>query len=234
MIGQGSRESVDGVLQLKPVLRSVRRRFLKFGFYLLYNPLAFTYDAVAALVSLGQWQTWAETAVSRVRGSRVLELGHGPGHLLIALARSGRLQPIGLDLSPNMIKQARQRIRRSGLSIPQVRCRVQALPFRSGVFDSVVATFPTEYIADPATLYEIQRVTNERGRLVVVAGVQLGRQQPGTRFIDWLYRVTGQNEPVSGGFRSIFDQAGMPVRIESETIGVSTVMLMIAEKPHTG
>ena len=75
------------------------RRVIKFGFHLLYHELAFTYDAVAWLVSLGQWQAWGRTALDRVRGPRVLEIGHGPGHLLIALARSGR-QPIGIDLSP--------------------------------------------------------------------------------------------------------------------------------------
>src|SRR5512147_1621186 len=125
---------------------SLPRRFIKFGFHLLYHEFAFTYDAVAWLVSLGQWQAWGRTALSRVRGSRVLEIGHGPGHLLIALARSGR-QPIGIDLSPDMIQIARRNIRRAGVNAPQVHCRVQALPFRSGVFDSVVSTFPTDYIA---------------------------------------------------------------------------------------
>ena len=65
------------------------RRFIKFGFHLLYHELAFTYDALAWLVSLGQWQAWGRTALDRVRGPRVLEVGHGPGHLLIALARAG-------------------------------------------------------------------------------------------------------------------------------------------------
>jgi ubiquinone/menaquinone biosynthesis C-methylase UbiE len=83
------------------------RRLIKLGFHLLYHQFAFTYDAVAWLVSLGQWQAWGRTALKWVRGPRVLELGHGPGHLLIALARSGR-QPIGIDLSPQMIRLAQR------------------------------------------------------------------------------------------------------------------------------
>src|SRR5512136_136463 len=136
------------------------RRLLKsgfrLGFHLLYHELAFTYDAVAWLVSLGQWQAWGRSALDRVRGPRVLEIGHGPGHLLIALARSGRLRPIGIDLSPQMMRLAQQNIRRAGVSVSQVQCRVQALPFRSGEFDSVVSTFPSDYIADLATLREVQ------------------------------------------------------------------------------
>ncbi len=215
------------------MVRSFRRRFLKFGFYLLYYPLAFTYDIVAAAVSMGQWQTWARTALDWVRGPRVLELGHGPGHLLIALARSGR-KPIGLDLSPNMIAQAQRRIRRTGLSIPQVRCRVQALPFRSGTFDSVVATFPTEYIADATTAREVARVTTERGRLVVVLGAQLGGQGVSSRVIDWLYRITGQRDIPVEAEQNIYDRVGLTSRIEVTPVGVSEVALLIADKDQAG
>ncbi len=215
------------------MIESLRRRFLKLGFHLLYYQFAFTYDAVAWGVSVGQWKTWGRTALGRVRGRRVLEIGHGPGHLLIALARSGR-QPIGIDLSPDMIRQAQRRLRRAQLNVPQVRCRVQALPFRAGAFDSVVSTFPTDYIADAATLREVQRVTNERGRLVVVLGAQLNGQQPNARFVEWLYQITGQREGAIEKQESIFEQAGLPAQIETETIGKSTVTLIVADKRPPG
>ena len=209
---------------------SLPRRFVKFAFHLLYHQFAFTYDAVAWLVSFGQWQAWGRAAIDRVRGHRVLELGHGPGHVLIALARAGR-SPIGIDLSPNMISLAQQHIQREGLSIPQVRCRAQALPFRSSTFDSVVSTFPTDYIVDRDTLHEVKRVTMEHGRLVVVVGAQLGNRRPSARLIEWLYRLTGQRDQSIDEEGSIFDQAGLPARIETETIGAGTVTLIIAEKP---
>jgi ubiquinone/menaquinone biosynthesis C-methylase UbiE len=205
------------------------RRVIKFGFHLLYYQFAFTYDTVAWLVSLGQWQAWGRSALVRVRGPRVLEIGHGPGHLLIALARSGR-QPIGIDLSPQMIRIAQRNLRQAGVNAPQVQCRVQALPFRSGLFDSVVSTFPSNYIADRATLLEVQRVTNERGRLIVVFGAQLIGREPSKVLIEWLYRLTGQREAKFDDEETIFDQAGMPARIETEKIGASTVTLIVAEK----
>ncbi len=205
------------------------RRFIRFGFHLLYHEFAFTYDAVAWLVSLGQWRLWGRTALDRVRGPRVLEIGHGPGHLLIALARSGR-RPIGIDLSPQMSRMAQRNLRQAGVNVPQVLCRVQALPFRSGEFDSVVATFPTDYIAELATLREVQRVTNDRGRLIVVFGAQLIGREPSKLLIEWLYRLTGQRDAKFDDEESIFDQVGMPARIETETIGASTVTLVVAEK----
>ena len=204
------------------------RRLIQFGFHLLYHELAFTYDTVAWLVSLGRWQAWGRTALTRIRGPRVLEIGHGPGHLLIALARSGR-QAIGIDLSPQMGHLAQQNMRHAGVRVPQVQCRVQALPFRSGTFDSVVSTFPTDYIADAATLHEVQRVTNERGRLIVVFGAQLIGREPSKLLIEWLYRITGQRN-AKFDEESIFDRVGMPARIETENIGASTVTLIVAEK----
>ncbi len=212
---------------------TLRRKFLRFAFHLFYTQFAFTYDLVAAVVSFGQWTTWGRTAVKHVRGDRVLELGHGPGHLLIALARSGRT-PIGIDLSPQMSRLARRNLQRAKVIAPQVRCRSQRLPFRANTFDSCVAAFPTEYIVDPRTLSEVRRVTTDRGRLIIVAGAQIGDRKPSARLIDWLYRVTGQSDALPNGSESIFDQVEMPARTETEIIGHSTVMLVIAEKHQAG
>ncbi len=209
---------------------SLYRRFVRLAFHLLYNELAFTYDAVAWLVSFGQWRAWGRTTLDRVRGPRVLELGHGPGHLLIELGRTGQHQPIGVDVSPHMIAQAQRRIKRAGLSIPQVRCSVDALPFRSGVFDSAVATFPTEYIANPRTLAEVARVTTERGRLVVVMGAMFGRQTTSTRLVDWLYRITGQREPSVEAEPDVFARLGLAAHVEAEVVDGNTVTIVVAEK----
>lgn len=206
---------------------SVFRRAVRFGLRLLYNEFAAAYDHVAWFVSLGKWKAWGRTSIKYLCGRRVLELAHGPGHLLIALKQAG-YQPTGIDVSPYMGKQAARRVR--GLDIPLVRCRAQALPFRSGCFDSAVAAFPTNYIVDPLTVQEAARVTNREGRLVIVAGAQLAGRQPGARFIDGLYRITGQSDAVPDGRESIFQHAGMPARIEKEPVGASTVMLVIADK----
>jgi len=149
------------------------KSLVRFAFRLLYNELAWTYDFVAWCVSLGKWKAWGRTSIRHLRGQRILELAHGPGHLLISLRLAG-YHPIGIDLSPAMSRQATRRVRRLGLNIPLVRCRAQALPFRSEAFDSALATFPTEYIVDPATLQETARVTKRDGRLVIVAAATLG------------------------------------------------------------
>lgn len=203
--------------------------FLRLFFRLLYNEFAWTYDVVAWVVSLGHWTAWGRTTISHLRGERVLELAHGPGHLLVAMQKRG-LAPMGLDLSPYMGRLARRRLRKAGLAVPLIRARAQALPFCDGCFDSVVSTFPTEFILDPATLRETARVLQADGRLVVAAWARLIERDPLSRFIGWLYRVTGQAEPLPGGGEAVLAQAGFTARTVWERVGHSRVMLVVAEK----
>jgi len=172
---------------------------------------------------------WGRTSMNYLQGGRVLELAHGPGHLLISLKRSG-YQPFGIDLSPSMGKQAAKRLRRAGCEVPLVRCQAQFLPFRSGSFDDVIATFPTDYILDPSTLSEVARVTSGRGRLIIVAGGQKDSDKPNPHFLDWLSKITGKTETSSD---STFQKAGMPVRFEWQPVEGGLAILIIAEKVDT-
>jgi ubiquinone/menaquinone biosynthesis C-methylase UbiE len=203
--------------------------FLRLFFRLLYNEFAWTYDLVAWVVSLGQWKAWCRTTIPHLRKGRVLELAHGPGHLLVAMAERG-LSPVGLDLSPYMSRLAKRRLGREGLDVCLVRARAQALPFRDGCFDSAVATFPTEFILDPATLQEAVRVTGADGRLVVTAWVRLSERDPLWRVIGWLYRATGQGGPLPSGSEAMLAQAGFTSRTVWERVRCSEVMLVVAGK----
>ena len=207
--------------------------FLKLFFRLLYNEFARVYDLVAWMVSLGQWKAGGRTAIPyltlRLQGKRVLELAHGPGHLLVAMAERG-LVPVGLDLSRHMGCLARRRLGRGGLTVPLVQARAQELPFCDRCFDSAVATFPTEFILDPATLREAARVLRSGSRLVVVAWARLSERDPLSRFIGWLYQVTGQVKPLPGGSEEVVVEAGFILRTEWERVGRSDVMIVVAEK----
>ena len=63
----------------------------------------------------------------------------------------------------------------------------QQLPFRDGAFDTVIATFPAEYITNPQTLSEVGRCLSDGGRFVV-----LPLAMPKNRILSWLFQVTGQ------------------------------------------
>ncbi len=213
--------------------RSFWRSFIRTFFRLLYHELAWTYDLVAWVVSFGQWKAWGRAAISRLRGPRLLDLAHGPGHLLVALNKVG-LSPVGLDLSPQMGRLARARLGRECPEVTTpgpVRACAQAMPFQSGCFDSVVSTFPAEFIVDPATLAEIARVMKSDGRAIVVPGVVFRRSLP-ARFLEWLYTVTGQQEPAPPGLAQALAEAGLTLETEREPMGMVDVLVAVAKKTN--
>lgn len=196
-------------------------------FQLLYNQLAWAYDGVSWVVSLGKWRHWQRAAIPRLKGRRVLEVAFGTGNLLIDLARAG-YHTYGLELSPSMVRIARRKIKRRGLAILLCRGQAQMLPFAPESFDSVVVTFPTEFICDPASLGEMDRVLRPGGKLVLVPGARF-HNPLAHLFIQGLYLIAGQRgiRPVWEG---LFDRIGMSVSCEEDRNTISAVQVVVATK----
>jgi len=193
---------------LKPL-----RALLGFFFEHLYTTLAWSYDAVAWLSSVGQWRTWQSAAVARYAG-RVLELGHGPGHVLLDLERAGN-RVTGVDPSPQMARLASRRLRRQASSAGLVRARAQHLPFASGSHAAIIATFPTGYIFDSRTLAEVSRVLEPAGELVVIGVVEITGSGVLDRLAGWLYRITGQSGDPDPDWLIPLAQAGLEAELET-------------------
>jgi ubiquinone/menaquinone biosynthesis C-methylase UbiE len=219
------------------------QQLVRFGFRLLYNELAWTYDVVSWLVSLGEWRAWQEAALPFINGRIVLEIGHGPGHLLLRLAAQ-EVHVVGLDFSPTMGRMARKRLIQAGKAAQLVRGKVQALPFMVGKFDTVLSTFPTDYVVDPDTLKAVYRVLGENGRFVIVPEGHLTGGGLIQRLIAWLFRITGQR---SGPFavnaheewpdtaiwqpmRQRFADAGFAVTIKQVARPRSVATVILAQK----
>lgn len=218
-----------GVCLFGRTMRNLWYRFLRLFFRLLYNELAWTYDFVAWLVSRGQWKAWGQTSLPHLQGERVLELGHGPGHLLVTMAEEG-LSSIGLDPSSSMARLASQRIQKADVAVPLVRARAQALPFRKDSFESIVATFPTSFIVHPQTLSEARRVLVPEGRLVVALATRFEAEDLMSRALAWVYRATGQGQPSSHTLIPWLEEAGLSPRIVREEVNGTAVMLLVAER----
>jgi len=211
---------------------------LNFFYRHLYHGLAFAYDAVAAVVSFGHWTEWTKETLPFIQGTRLLELGHGSGHLQRALldpSSSAKASPglfvVGLDESSQMGRLAQRRIVRAGFASPRlIRGIVQALPFHADTFDSIVASFPAEYIVDPRTLSEAHRVLRSGGRLIVLPAAW-----PKSRLLQWLYRVTGESpsevvEIVKEKWSQPFVRAGFEVSVETREVKSSVLLIILARK----
>lgn len=208
-------------------------KVFRFLYRLLYNQLAWTYDWVSWIVSAGQWRDWQKAGLPFLRGRRVLEIAHGPGHMLVQLAHSG-FAVTGLDLSPAMGRQARRRVRAHGLAVLVCRSLAQALPFAAEAFDSLLLTFPAEFVFDPVAVAEFSRVLQPGGRVVIVMSANVFWARWLDRLVLGLLKVT--HNPAAAltdwpaRFLARYNQAGLSGRVERVRLARSEALLVIAQK----
>jgi ubiquinone/menaquinone biosynthesis C-methylase UbiE len=159
--------------------------------------------------------------------------------MLIALSEAG-YQVVGYDLSSYMGRQAAKRLFRANLEVPLIRGKAQNLPFSYEFFDSILATFPTEFIKDPDTIASISSILKSGGRLVIVPEARLIGGGAIRSFVEWLYTITGQRQVAEKtssqlvDWRSIGDYyaaSGFRVRVHTVKLDRSEVTVVIAERP---
>jgi SAM-dependent methyltransferase len=98
------------------------------------------------------------------RGTRVLDLGAGPGGGTAMLAETGATVA-GVDFSHTMVAAARRR--HPGLTFHEGDAEV--LPFGDGDFDAVVSNLVVHHLARPAAvLREVSRVLAPGGRFAFI------------------------------------------------------------------
>jgi ubiquinone/menaquinone biosynthesis C-methylase UbiE len=102
-------------------------------------------------------------------GMRVLDVACGPGIVSCAIASRGA-HVTGIDLTPAMIAQARERQR--SLQLENLDWHVgdaTRLPFADASYDVVITRYSFHHMPDPLTaLREMKRVCRTGGRVVVV------------------------------------------------------------------
>lgn len=209
-------------------------RLVRFGFRLLYNEFAFTYDMVSRVVSLGAWHCWQQAALKHLgapAGSSVLEIAYGTGNLQLDFHTLG-YRVFGHDLSPAMARLTSRKLKRIGLPVRLTRGYAQQLPYTSAAFDAVVSTFPAEFILAPETLREIYRVLKPACRLVIVPNGVLTGGDAVVAGIEWLYRLTGQRGGAleDGGIERYFAPYGFRAEVVQELCPRSVATVIVAIK----
>ncbi len=164
-------------------------RLRKLLFETLYKN-KYLYRFASTVPFAGQWRAWQRLVLTRIHGHDVLELGCGLGDLLADMAEAEHTC-FAVEQSPQMVAAARETLQRRKLDEKAwvIQGSAQHLPFSNASFDTVVSTFPSEYIYDPNTIAEVERVLRPAGRLIVIEGANLlpvGFLQPLLAFIQAL------------------------------------------------
>jgi len=144
---------------------SLVKTILRLFFHLLYHQFAFTYDLVAAVVSLNRWKDWVLNVIPFIEGVRVLEIGYGPGHLQRSLLTLRHVAPrpigqshsqdtalrhgsgqvrnlvaVGIDESAQMGQLAKRNLRRRGFFHSQTNSSQQPDSPRSSAYTQASLT----------------------------------------------------------------------------------------------
>lgn len=218
------------------LLRSAYRALVRRLFHHFYHEFAWTYDSVAWLVSRGEWYRWTAAALPQLRG-RVLEIGCGTGMMQQTLAHQYPEIVVGLDESPHMLALSQHRASYSHLPGRLVRGVAQALPCASGSFQSILVTFPSEYIAYPSTLAEVRRVLSSDGRLVLVDAATLTCPDAYAHLVALAYRVVllRSQEPEASEtheqhyYVKLLEQHSFTVTVHPVQFPTSRVLVFVAQ-----
>lgn len=155
-------------------------------FYKFYHSWPRFYDNFTQLFSLGQWEHWQNRVFEDLTGKKILEIGVGPGRLLIKLLNKGYTLS-GIELRQGMAYEARRRVRERGFEVEILQRSVYSLPYEDESFDCIIMTFVLAEIKDlDRAIIEMKRVLKIGGKIIVIAG---GMPQDRNFFAQALFKI---------------------------------------------
>jgi SAM-dependent methyltransferase len=126
---------------------------------------------------------------------------------------------------------ARHRLQRGAFPVDLILGYAQNLAFASNSFSQVVATFPSDYIFEKPTLFEIYRVLAQDGQLVVILGGWLTGHSRCQRLLGWLLRSTARHElDHFQRWLEPFQKAGFDTQVSIFDLEDSQIFMVLATK----
>lgn len=159
----------------------------------LYSDFAPLYDKVFGKIFYSRLERVIED-LEIPRGAKVLEVGAGTGTSFPAYPR--HCEVTGIDLAPDMLARARQKIRENGwVHLKVMEMNALDLEFPENSFDYVMAFHVVTVVPDPVRMIEeAKRVCKPGGRIVIVnhftsdfplVGSLTRALDPVTRWLGW-------------------------------------------------
>lgn len=196
-------------------------------------------------VLYGQWSQFYERVFDRVLGprirltieslhippaARVLEVGVGTGLSLAAYPEDAQITAI--DLSPEMLVQASEKVRRHGWSHIMLRqMDALAMDFPDNSFDYVMAFHVASVVPDPAQfMREVLRVLKPDGITVIINHFRSENRllAPMIDLLDPLTRRIGWSTTLR--FSELVDPFPLSVQDRYKTSKKSLFTVVVAEK----
>jgi ubiquinone/menaquinone biosynthesis C-methylase UbiE len=160
----------------------------------------------------GMARTLAAAGISP--DASVLDVACGPGIVACAAAQQAA-RVTGIDLTPAMIEQARERQRAQQLENLEWRLGdATRLPFADGVFDVVLTRYSFHHMPEPLlALREMRRVCRRGGRVVVIDATPTAETQAAYDRMEILRDPSHASALTLEQLRAIGRQAGLVERL---------------------
>ncbi len=131
-------------------------------------PGSFFYNAISGTaIFQGHYEMVAKDILNYCTQGRLLDVGTGPGRLLVKLhQQSPEMRLVGIDSSPSMVAKARENMAKAGLSdaIEIKEGNASQIPFAGDNFDIVVSQWSVHHWKHPTeALNEVYRVLKPGG-----------------------------------------------------------------------
>ncbi len=139
----------------------------------MFNTIAHRYDFLNILLSFGIDRTWRRKAVRIIAQEKpvsILDVATGTGDLAILLHKRTKTQEImGIDISENMLEQAKKKVHSLHLPIHFQVGDAEALEFPENSFDAITVGFGVRNFQDlQQGINELFRVLKPGGQLLVL------------------------------------------------------------------
>ena len=191
-------------------------------FYTRFAPL---YDWLVK--SLPIWRNWIGAAIPRIQGKRVLEVSFGTGYLLTQYA--DRFETYGIDLNQHLAQIARGNLQKHDLTACLQIARVEALPYPSEAFDTVINTMAFTAYPDGLNAFaEITRVLRPGGQIVMV---DISYPSDGNKIGTLLTNAWITGGDIIRDMPKLFDSFDFEYT-DQEVGGFGSVHLYVATKPE--
>src|SRR5215813_10172534 len=102
-------------------------------------------------------------------GGRILEVAPGPGYLAIELAKIGKYQIAGIDVSKSFVEIAQGKAKQAGVAIDFRHGKASNMPFDNGSFDLIVCRAAFKNFTEPIqALDEMHRVLKHGDKALII------------------------------------------------------------------
>jgi ubiquinone/menaquinone biosynthesis C-methylase UbiE len=123
-------------------------------------------------------------------GESVLEVAVGTGNVfeqIVSMNKNGRNE--GIDLSPEMLKRAKERLKKRFSNYSLKMADAYSLPYPDGTFDVIINSYMFDLLPEKdfsQVLLEFKRVLKPGGRMVITSMTMARKWY--SRIWDWLVR----------------------------------------------